>query len=58
MNSLSWCDVSGWKLEERSRRFDILGLGHVKANSHRPLRGTPKTLTVRRRARHLEATAF
>jgi hypothetical protein len=28
----------------------------VKVNLHRPLRGEAKTLTVRRRGRHIEAT--
>jgi transposase len=36
----------------------LQGVGHVKLNVHRPLRGRPKTLTIRRRARHLEATVF
>jgi putative transposase len=57
-DSLSWCGVSGWKLEESSHRLYLQGIGHVKANLHRPLRGSPKTLTVRRRGRHLEATLF
>jgi len=57
-DSLSWCAVSGWKLEESSHRLYVQGIGHLKANLHRPLRGTPKTLTVRRRGRHLEATVF
>ena len=57
-DSLSWCDASGWKLHDRSRRLYVQGVGHVKANCRRPVRGTPKTLTVRRRGRHLEATLF
>jgi putative transposase len=57
-DSLSWSDVSGWKLTESSRRLYLQGVGHVKANLHTPLRGTPKTLVVRRRGRHLEATVF
>jgi len=57
-DSLSWCDLSGWKFEEGSRRLYIQGVGHVKLNVHRPLRGRPKTLTIRRRARRLEATVF
>ena len=36
----------------------LQGVGHVKLNVHRPLRGRPKTLTIRRRARRLEATVF
>jgi putative transposase len=57
-DSLSWCDISGWKLDETSRRLYIQGVGHVKINLHRCVRGVPKTLTVRRRASHLEATLF
>ncbi len=57
-DSLSWCDVTGWKLDDKARRLYVQGVGHVKLNLHRPLRGTPKTLTVRRRARHFEATVF
>ena len=57
-DSLSWCDLSGWKFEEGSRRLYLQGVGHVKLNVHRPLRGRPKTLTIRRRARRLEATVF
>jgi putative transposase len=57
-DSLTWCDRSGWKLEEGSRRLYIQGVGHVKLNYHRPLRGSPKTLTLRQKGRHLEATVF
>ncbi|MGO9559032.1 MAG: helix-turn-helix domain-containing protein [Acidimicrobiales bacterium] len=34
-DSLSWCDISGWKLDETSRRLYIQGVGHVKINLHR-----------------------
>ena len=50
--------MSGWKLEESSHRLYVQGIGHLKANLHRPLRGTPKTLTVRQRGRDLDATVF
>ena len=48
-DSLPWCNASGFRLEERSRRQGILSAGHVEADTHHPPRGTPKTLTVRRR---------
>ena len=57
-DSVSWPDVTGWKLDESARRLYLQGVGHVKLNLHRPLRGVAKTLTVRRRARHLEVTVF
>ena len=57
-DSVSWPDVTGWKLDESARRLYLQGVGHVKLNLHRPLGGVAKTLTVRRRARHLEVTVF
>jgi putative transposase len=57
-DSLSWPDITGWKLDETARRLYLLGVGHVKLNLHRPPRGVAKTLTVRRRRRHLEVTVF
>ena len=57
-DSVSWPDVTGWRLDESARRLYLQGVGHVKLNLHRPLRGVAKTLTVRRRARHLEGTVF
>lgn len=56
--SLSWSDLNGSKLKEGPRRLYIKGVGDVKLNYHRPLRGIPKTLTVRKKGRHLEATVF
>jgi putative transposase len=50
--------VTGWKLDDSAHRLYLQGVGHVKANLHRPLRGVAKTLTVRRRRRHLEVTVF
>lgn len=38
-DSLSWSDVSGWKLTESSRRLYLQGVGHVKANLHNPASG-------------------
>ncbi len=57
-DSVSYPDSSCWRLEEGSRRLYLQGVGHVKVRLHRPVRGTPKTLTVRRRGRRWEATVF
>jgi hypothetical protein len=57
-DSVSWPDVRGWKLDESARRLYLQGVGHVKLNLHRRLCGVPKTLTIRRRGRHLEVTVF
>jgi putative transposase len=47
-DSLQWEDRSGWKVKERDRRLYLLGIGEVKANYHRALRGVPKAVTVKR----------
>jgi putative transposase len=57
-DSLSWPDRSGWKIDAETGRLYVQGVGQVKARMHRPLRGTPKTLTVRRRGRRWEVTVF
>ncbi len=46
--SLAWEDTSGWKVKYAGRRLRLLGIGEVKVNFHRPLRGTPKAITVKR----------
>ena len=50
-DSAQWEDTSGWKLDESARRLCLQGIGHVKLNLHRPLRGVPKAITVRREGR-------
>ena len=52
----SYEDTSGWKLKEGDRRLYLQGIGHVKIGLHRPLRGIPKTLHVRRQGRRFTAT--
>jgi putative transposase len=47
-DSVEYPDGSGWRLNEESRRLYLHGVGHVKVRLHRPLRGVPKTITVRR----------
>ncbi|HMC07805.1 MAG TPA: transposase, partial [Actinomycetota bacterium] len=44
----SYEDTSGWRLEEADGRLYLQGIGHVRIKLHRPLRGIPKTLHVRR----------
>jgi putative transposase len=50
-DSLQWEDTSGWKLDEAAKRLRLLGIGHVRVRLHRPLRGTPKAITVARLGR-------
>lgn len=57
-DSAEWPDDIGWKLDERSRRLYLQGVGHVKLRLHRQLRGTPKTITVRRVGRRWQVTVF
>lgn len=51
-DSLQWEDSSGWRVQEQDHRLKLLGIGAVKLNLHRPLRGVPKAVTVRREGRH------
>jgi putative transposase len=55
-DSASWEDASGWRLKEGDRRLYLQGVGHVKLKFHRPLRGIPKTLHVRRQGRRWTAS--
>jgi putative transposase len=41
-DSVQWEDTSGWRLDAESRRLRLLGIGQVKVNLHRELRGIPK----------------
>ncbi len=50
-DSLQWEDRSGWRLDETGRRLHLLEIGAITARLHRPLRGTPKAITVRREGR-------
>ena len=47
-NSLEWGDRDGWKLKTQHRRLCLMGIGEIKANYHRPLKGEPKAITVKR----------
>lgn len=57
-DSVSWPDAAGWKVDEAAKRLYVQGVGHVRLRLHRPLRGTPKSLTVARRGRHWDLTVF
>jgi putative transposase len=55
-DSLQWQDKNGWALDENSRRLRLHGIGHVKVRLHRPISGTPKTITVRREGKRYWVT--
>jgi putative transposase len=50
-DSVQWEDTQSWSLDAEQRRLCLQGIGHVKVRLHRPLRGTPKAITVRREGR-------
>jgi len=45
---LQWENRGGWKLKTQHRRLYLKGISEIKANFHRPLRGEPKAVTVKR----------
>jgi putative transposase len=57
-DSVEWPETSGWKVDESSGRLYLRGVGHVKLRLHRPLRGSPKTITVARVGRRWQLTVF
>jgi len=46
--SLQWNDTKGWALDETAGRLRLCGIGKVKVHLHRCIKGTPKTITIRR----------
>jgi putative transposase len=50
-DSLQWEDRSGWRLDPAAKRLHLMGIGGIKMRLHRPIRGTPKAITVRREGR-------
>jgi len=50
-DSLQYEDRCGWRLDASSRRLCLHGIGHIRVRLHRPVRGTPKAITVRREGR-------
>ena len=57
-DSVEWPHTQCWRLDEGARRLYLQGVGHVKARLHRPVRGIPKTITVRRIGRRWQVTVF
>ena len=49
--SLQWEDRNGWRLDPAAKRLHLMGIGGIKVRLHRPIRGTPKAITVRREGR-------
>ena len=49
--SLQWGYRDGWRLDPAARRLHLMGIGGIKVRLHRPVRGTPKAITVRREGR-------
>jgi putative transposase len=47
-DSLQWEDRSGWRLDVSTRRLHLKGIGALKVRLYRPIRGTPKAITVKR----------
>ena len=50
-DSVQWEDRNGWRLDTDLRRIRLLGIGEVKLRLHRPIKGTPKAITVAREGR-------
>jgi putative transposase len=50
-DSLQWEDTNGWRLDPESRRLRLCGIGHLKVRLHRPIRGRPQAITLRREGR-------
>jgi putative transposase len=55
-DSLQWDDRKGWRLDPLGRRLHLLGVGGIKVRLHRPVKGIPKAITVRREGRRLWVT--
>jgi putative transposase len=47
-DSVQWEDTKGWRIDEAARRLHLHGIGALKIHLHRPVRGTPKAITVAR----------
>ncbi len=46
--SLQWEDASGWGVKYAERRLRLLGIGEIKVNFHRPPKGKPRAISVKR----------
>jgi len=54
--SFQWEDTNGWRLDEPSKRLHLKGIGALKVHLHRPVRGTPKAITVKKEGRRWYVT--
>jgi putative transposase len=50
--SVNWPDVIGWRLKEIERRLYVQGIGDIRIRLHRPLSGTPKTISIVKEHKH------
>jgi putative transposase len=50
-DSVQWEDRNGWRLDLAGRRLHLMGVGGITVRLHRPMRGVPKAITVRREGR-------
>jgi putative transposase len=50
-DSLQWEARNGWCLDQVARRLRLCGIGNLKVRLHRPIRGEPKAITLRREGR-------
>ncbi|MGH8997553.1 MAG: RNA-guided endonuclease InsQ/TnpB family protein, partial [Acidimicrobiales bacterium] len=55
-DSVQWEDTKGWKLDEGRGRLRIQGIGEIKVRLHRPIRGTPKAITIKGEGRRYWAS--
>jgi putative transposase len=57
-DSVQWPDTQSWRFDAAASRLYVQGVGHVKVRVHRPLRGVPKSCTLRREGRRWRITIF
>lgn len=50
-DSVSYPDISGWKLDPNASRPYLQGVGQIRVKMHLALPGRPKTITVKREGR-------
>jgi putative transposase len=50
-DSLQWEGRDGWRLDPAAKRLHLMGIGGIRVRLHRPIRGVPKAITVRREGR-------
>lgn len=55
-DSVEYPDDNCWGVDEAARRLHLRGVGAIKVHLHRPLRGDPKTCTVKREGRRWRLT--